>query len=214
MNNTSRISTQKIIFLVVFISSALITSLFIFHLRHASSQPLLSPNDGLIFSAPRDLHSFELITSNGGSFKQQDLLAHWTLVFFGFSHCSSICPSNLELLKRVYTELHPRYSNLQVLFISLDPQRDSKSKLAAYTHSFHPDFIGASGNSKVLHQLQSQLGIFSMMDPAAPQNNYQLQHTASILLINPQGKWVGIFYANKRPSQLSKAIEVGLHTHV
>lgn len=206
MQKIPTIPTHQIIIFVVFICAALITSLFLFHLREKPVPQInLGQDVGMIFPVPRDIKSFELTTTNNQKFTQQNLYQHWTLLFFGFTHCLSVCPTTLDVLNRAYRELHKTYPNLQVVLVSLDPDRDAKEILAKYTHSFNSDFIGVSGKIQELRKLQSQLGIFSAREYSSSGNNYQINHTSSILLINPQGQWAGLFKFGLTPKQLSLA---------
>jgi protein SCO1/2 len=207
MQNTQTISTNKIIVFIVFICAALMTSLFVYHLRHKPApQQALSPEIGIMFSNPRDIKSFELIRADNQKFTQKDFYNHWTLLFFGFTHCSSVCPATLDVMKRVYEKLHAKYPDLQVILVSVDPDRDTPEALAKYTHSYNSDFIGVTGKIQELRKLQSQLGIFSARDNSTG-NDYQVQHTSSIMLINPQGKWAGLFKFGLNPEQLAKGFE-------
>jgi protein SCO1/2 len=209
MDRQPTISNSTIFALVAFICAAIMTSLFVFHMRE-NTPPSLKDEEGMLFSAPRDIKPFELVSATGEFFTQQNLRGHWTLLFFGFTHCASICPTTLDLLKRAYVKLHPTIPNLQVVFVSLDPERDNLPSLRSYTSAFHPDFIGVSGKTQELHKLQSQLGIYSERDNAT--QNYQILHTPNILLINPQGQWSGI-YRNELPlNQFIQALQKGIHT--
>ena len=197
MNSNQTIAPHKIILVVVFIAAAIMSSIFVFRMSHSQNQALSADEYSTIFTAPRDLKDFELVKSTGSPFKQTDLLNHWTLLFFGFTHCPNVCPTTMTMLSNAYPDLHKAYPNVQVVLISLDPERDSVDVLANYTKRFHADFIGASGKIQELRKLQSQLGIFSSKE------NGELQHTSSILLINPQGKWAGIFKSDMTPTQFT-----------
>lgn len=186
-------STHKIIFFSSLVCTAIISALFVFYLSHRPHQVLLSTNDAVVFSVPRELKSFELNATNQQKFTEKNFYNHWTLLFFGFTHCAKVCPTNLDLMNRVYQNLINDYPNLQVVLISLDPDRDNLQTLTHYVQSFNPNFIGATGSIQSLHKLQSQLGIFSARDDSQSTTDYQIQHTSSILLINPQGRWAGLF---------------------
>ena len=99
-------------------------------------------------------------------------------------------------------KLHAAQQNLQVVFISLDPQRDTPDLARKYAHSFNPAFISATGNLDALRKLQSQLGIFSAYD-----GTDQIQHTPSILLIDPAGKWVGMFNPAIKPDDFIALVQ-------
>jgi protein SCO1/2 len=211
MANTSTVPTSKIVMLLIFLCAAIMTSLFIFRLSHTPApNNKLAANDGVIFPAPRDIKAFDLVSSDKQKFTQQNFYGHWTLLFFGFTHCSSICPATLDMLNRAYPALHAAYPNLQVVLVSLDPDRDSVEALNKYTHAYNPAFIGVSGKIQNVRRLQSQLGIYSALDNTSTDKNYQLQHTPSILLINPQGKWSGLFAQGLKPEQFIQAFKASV----
>lgn len=208
MQNTTTVSNNKIIVFVVFVFASIMTSLFIYRLSHPAIPKTLSDDAGTLFPAPRDLNEFSLQSTNNREFTQKDFVNHWTLLFFGFTHCASICPTTLDMLQRAYVQLKPQYQNLQVVLISLDPERDNLPALAKYTQGFNKDFIGTTGNIQSLRKLQSQFGVFAARDDSsANNNNYQLQHSASIMLVNPQGKWAGLFRYGLNPTQFSEAFQ-------
>lgn len=204
MATQQQISNNKIICFVVFICAAIMASLFVVRSRHGDTQPIIPEEQGLIFTAARDIKDFNLVRTDGTSFNKKELYGHWTLLFFGFSHCSSICPTTLDLLKRTYAILHPQFANLQVVFISLDPTRDNPATLNAYLQKFDSTFIGVSGKINEIRKLQSQLGIFAELS-TPQQKDYQFTHSAAILLINPHAQWAGLFKSTLQPKQLAKA---------
>jgi protein SCO1/2 len=212
MTNPSIISTNKLIALIVFICAALMTSLFVYHSTQKTPKPILSPDIGLIFSVPRDIKPFKLTTAKNEPFTERNLYHHWTLLFFGFTHCADFCPTTLTLMTRIYPKLHQNHPNLQFIFLSIDPERDTPDVLKQYTQSYHPDFMAVTGKIHELHKLQSQLGIVASRVPGTQSTHYQMQHTTSILLINPQGKWAGLFPYGLKPNELINGIETSIHS--
>lgn len=211
MTNTQTIATHKIIFFVVFVCAALMASLFIYHSTHKnkSTQPL-APEIGMIFPVPKDIKSFELVTMHGQKFTEKDFYQHWTLLFFGFTHCSSVCPNTLGIMDKVYAQLHDQYPDLRVVLVSVDPERDTPASLEKYIQTYNPEFTGVTGKIQDIRKLQSQLGIYSARDSATSSADYQIQHTSSIMLINPQGKWVGLFKYGLKPDELAKGLVTGI----
>lgn len=208
------ISNYKIFAFVGFIATALITSLFVYRTSHQEPMGLVNDENSLIMPVGRDLKSIELVTTDSKDFTERNLLNHWTLMFFGFTHCNSVCPVTLEMMSQAYPALQATIPNLQVVFVSLDPERDTKETLKKYTQSFNKDFIGVSGKIENVRKLQSQLGIYSALDTTTQANGaYQLQHTSSIMLINPKGKWIGMFKfglsAKDFQSSVTKAVAMG-----
>jgi protein SCO1 len=199
MDNATKVSNNKIFSLLAFVCVAIMTSVFVFHLSHKNDQPQAASDNSLIFPAGRDIKEFSLVSASEQPFTQQDFRQHWTLLFFGFTHCPNVCPTTLSMLSKAYEQLHTTYPDLRVVLVSLDPERDSTTTLAKYTAQFNPDIIGVSGKIQELHKLQSQLGIYSERSEG-DKGNYNLQHTSSILLINPQGKWVGVYKYGMSPS--------------
>jgi protein SCO1/2 len=213
MTKSSPLSNNNIIFLLLIVIGALFTFQFIYHWQTKKTPPSIPPDVGLVFTVPRDIKPFELVSTDFKKFTQQNLYQHWTLLFFGFTHCSSICPTTLDMINRAYPELQKAYPNLQVVLISLDPERDSLDALSKYTRSFNPAFIGVSGKIQELRKLQSQFGIFSsrenvMQAKPGSETNYQIEHSSSILLIGPQGKWTGLFKYGTSPKQFSDAFMI------
>jgi len=207
MTNTQTVATHKIVFFVVFICASLMASLFIYHSSQKPARASLSPDVGLMFPVPRDIKSFELVTGNNQKFTEKDFYNHWTLLFFGFTHCANICPTTLGVMDRVYTQLHDKYPDLRVVLVSVDPERDTPETLAKYTQGFNPAFTGVTGKIQDIRKLQSQLGIYSAREELTSADNYQIQHTSSIMLINPQGKWAGLFQYGLNPDMLAKGVE-------
>lgn len=205
--NKPTISNSKIIILVAFVSAAIITSLFIYRSTHKQIIPNIADGAVTLFPAARDIKPFELV-SHEQAFTQNALKKHWTLLVFGFTHCDNVCPASLNMLAHAYPSLHERIPNLQVVFISLDPEHDDQQTLAKYMQSFHADFIGVSGQLKTLRKLQAQLGVYSELN----KSTHLIQHTPSILLINPQGKWTGLFHFGMTPDRFTAAVTDSIQT--
>lgn len=200
------LSPQKIIFFTFFACAALITSVFVFHMREQVTPIFIDPQEGVLFKEPRTLKPFELVTADTRKFTQQDLMQHWTMLFFGFTHCSSICPTTLANFNNLYREIAKQLSNLQIVFVSLDPERDTPTAVNRYAQSFNPAFIGLTGKIHEVRKLQSQFNIYVSRDKDSNRENYQLIHTPSVLLINPHGQWIGNLNVQSEPKKLAQAL--------
>jgi protein SCO1/2 len=149
--------------------------------------------------------AFRLDTANG-SFGYADLKKHWTFMFFGYTHCPDVCPLALGRLAVVMGDLEKaqRAKDLQVVFVSVDPQRDTPEKLSTYAHYFNPRFIGATSDIAAIKKLTGQLGIYFKREPDPyDSENYLVQHSASILVVAPNGRLV----ARLEPPNYPKLIE-------
>ena len=145
----------------------------------------------------RSLPEFTLIDHTGKTFGKERFIGHWTFLFFGYTHCPDVCPTTLTALNRMMKSINEqqRIGNLQVLFVSVDPQRDSTSRLAQYVSYFNPDFIGATGDSHLLQNLAGTLGIAYAKLPSSSGDptDYLMDHGASVLLIGPYGTLRAVF---------------------
>lgn len=151
-----------------------------------------------IFSQPRHFPQFTLTDDKQQIFNNAQLNDHWTLMFFGFSNCGSICPTTLAELAKVFRQLPDsvKAKHPQVVFVSVDPARDTPAQMQAYLNSFNPEFIGVTGEASSLAKLRRQLGILAMeREPgvSSVRNSDTIDHSGTILLINPKGEYVGVF---------------------
>lgn len=208
--NTITSSTQRILLTILVVCALLITVLFVFHTQHKKTADF-SSNNSTLFPVGRPLQSFELWGADNTKFTQYNLRDHWSLIFFGFTHCATVCPTTLDMLSNAYPKLHERYPNLQVILVSLDPKRDSPLILKTYTKRFNPDFLGLTGKTDQLRKLQAQLHIFSSQEEPSVTGSYQIQHTSSIALINPKGEWVGLFSYGMSPEQFINEFEKNMN---
>jgi protein SCO1 len=109
-------------------------------------------------------------------------------VFFGFTHCPDVCPTTLADLRTVMTQLGPDAERLQVLFVSVDPKRDSPEVLSKYVPSFHPSFLGLTGSPDAVTKVASDFKIFVREQPGKTPETYTVDHTAGMLVFDPAGR--------------------------
>lgn len=158
-------------------------------------------------SAPRALPPFELTDHNGKNLDNARLKGHWTLFFFGYTHCPDICPTTMAMLKETmanYTAQGGNTTDWQVIFVSVDPERDTPEQLASYVTYFNKDFLGATGKPEQIAVLTRSLGILYMKveNPDNPEN-YLVDHSASIIAVDPQGREAAVLSAPHQPVNLA-----------
>ncbi|MFT6985744.1 MAG: protein SCO1/2 [Psychromonas sp.] len=143
------------------------------------------------------LPPFSFVMSANGKFDNQDLLNKWTLFFIGYTYCPDICPTTLADLDRVYAKLtRPPYNNIQIVFVSVDPNRDKAAHLAEYVNYFNPHFKGVTSTHKQLFPFAQNLGlVYSIVDQGVDNQYYLIDHSASLVLINPLGEHHATFKA-------------------
>lgn len=151
---------------------------------------------GTAFDIPKEIRPFALQNAaNGQPFTNESLKGHWTMLFFGFTNCASLCPTTLTTLNQFYTSLETDHVNQlpQVVFISIDPERDTLTKIKAYVTSFNKNFNGATAEEAQIDKMTQELNI--LFSKANPNNdeNYQIDHSGTVLVINPQGHLSALF---------------------
>ncbi len=158
-----------------------------------------------LFDKPRMIDDFALSNHHAEPFSLEDLQGHWTMIFFGFTYCPDICPTTMALLNTFYNEQQsgPFGKDLQIIMVSVDPARDTPDKLEPYVTYFNPEFTGVTGDFIVTHKLATQLAIPFAKVPGGGED-YLIEHSANIALINPQGHYVGFFKAPLDVEQLNK----------
>jgi protein SCO1 len=164
----------------------------------APAQPL-SLEGGTWLPEPRSLPAFELIDMQGESFTRASLEGRWSFLFFGYTYCPDICPLTMALLGSAITEirrLEPDAADPRVVFVSVDPDRDTPEALEQYVGYFNPEFMGVTGPMEALTPFTRALGILHRKaeDPRDP-DNYLVDHSGSILLINPRGELQAVLSA-------------------
>ncbi|MBK7613828.1 MAG: SCO family protein [Vitreoscilla sp.] len=127
-----------------------------------------------------------------GVVNRGSLMGRWSMVFFGYTQCPDVCPTALTLMAEMARRLSPA-ERPQVLFISIDPQRDTPELLAAYIPSFDASFVGAAGTDESLAALVKHLGVMYQRNPESKPGIYTVDHTAAMFLIDPQARLKALF---------------------
>lgn len=152
---------------------------------------------------PRPLRPFELTDHRANPFRLENFKGHWSFVFLGYTHCPDVCPTAMLDLKRTVKAIAanaPGTKLPQVVFVSIDPGRDTPEQLSRFVPYFNPDFIGVTGSQDQIDNLSAQLSAVAMRvdDPEHP-DNYLMDHSAAILLINPEARLQAIFTPPHEP---------------
>jgi protein SCO1/2 len=159
------------------------------------SKEELQINGAIVLDKPRIFSDFELEDHRGELFNNERFQGVWSIVFFGFTHCPDICPTTLAMLDDTYSKLKDsEKERLQVVMISLDPERDTVEKLAEYVPYFNPEFTGVTGNKHLIRRLTAELNVAYNQVPLSD-DDYTVDHSTQLILINPMGHYHGFFKA-------------------
>jgi protein SCO1/2 len=194
---------QKII-IAVAIVFAIVAGAYV-SLVVAPSLSSKEPEFVRLYPQPRELAEVALTDQNGKDFTKQQLEGKWTLAFVGYTYCPDVCPTTLAELKSIYPDLKAIKTDnpLQILFLSVDPNRDKTERLKEYIDFFNPEFIAASAKHKILFPLVRSMGmLYSLSDPA-DDPDYLVSHSASVVVINPQAQVIGRFQPTAEPGQVA-----------
>ena len=151
------------------------------------------PEHAVYYQQPRVIESFNFTDHQGNAFTNSELKGKWSMVFFGYTSCPDVCPTTLQELNFVYSELKATAPNTQVLLVSVDPNRDSQSVLAEYIDYFHQEFIALRAGHEQLFPFSRNVGLMYAMTDSTAGEHYLVDHSASIVLINPKGQVSAIF---------------------
>jgi protein SCO1/2 len=153
-----------------------------------STAPQLA--SGTWLESPRAVADFRLTDTLGHPFTSHELQGKPSLVFFGFTHCPDVCPTTLAKLAQV--KKIAAVAGLQVLFVTVDPERDNPTAVGAYAHAFDPDFIGLTGDPKEIQNVTKAFGVAALRVDL-PGGDYTMDHSAAVFLVNSKAQIVGIF---------------------
>ncbi|SIQ80958.1 SCO family protein [Solilutibacter tolerans] len=160
------------------------------------------------FETPRALPPFRLTRHDGQPLDNAALKGHWTMVFIGFTHCPDVCPTTLAQLKVAqdqWTSI-PEAKRPRVMFVAVDPERDTPEITGTYAHAFHPDTIAATGTQKQLEDFARGLSLVFMKnppdDPSKPER-YNVDHSAALAVIDPEGRMSGVIQPPLEPNKIA-----------
>ena len=134
---------------------------------------------------------FSLIDQNGGTFTEASLQGRPTLLFFGYTFCPDVCPTTLLEATTWMKELGPDGDRLRIVFVSVDPERDTPDKLDQYLASFDDRFVGLSGSREETDRIVKAYRVFARRVEGAG-GDYTMDHTAAVYLLDAQARFVGV----------------------
>jgi len=160
-------------------------------------------------TAQSTVGGFSLVDQDGVRRTSQEFRGQWLLVYFGFTHCPDVCPDELEKLAKVVENIdeNPEVPNIQPVFITVDPERDTRQVIKKYIAEFSPKFIGLTGTRPEIDAACKNYRIYSSVGPKDEDNDYIVDHTIIIFLLNPDGEFVEYFGRSMNASQVTERIQ-------
>ncbi len=153
--------------------------------------------------------NFTLKDHNGDNFTSENLKGQLSLIYFGFTFCPDICPASLEKLSRVLSALEKYQIKVLPIFISVDPNRDNINILKNYLMYFSPKFIGLTGTEdEIKHVADLYKVYYNKVSSPNEVNDYMIDHTSFVYLLNKQGKCIKYFYSSSSADEIIEYIRI------
>ncbi|GAB4268256.1 MAG: SCO family protein [Candidatus Promineifilaceae bacterium] len=156
---------------------------------------------GTEMSEPFPAPDFTLAYADGRDISISDFQDKIVLLYFGYTFCPDVCPSTLLDLKRALNELGDKADDVQVIMVSVDPERDTPEIVAEYATHFHPTFIGLSGTEDEIAQAAGLYGIYYEAHEGTAESGYLVDHTASVILIDKAGNFRATYSFGTTPEE-------------
>ncbi|CAG2111277.1 unnamed protein product [Medioppia subpectinata] len=155
---------------------------------------------------------FDLIDQNGKPFSSKDLLGKWLLLYFGFTHCPDICPDEIEKMVKAI-EIVSKLQDTQEIkpvFITVDPDRDSAEAVKGYLKEFSEDIIGLTGTKEQIEAATRAYRVYYSAGPRDHENDYIVDHTIIMYLINPKGEFIDYYGQTKTAEDIASGVSMNM----
>jgi protein SCO1/2 len=150
---------------------------------------------------------FDLVDHHGNNVSQDSYPGKYQLIFFGYTYCPDVCPTELLVLGQTLDLLGPDAARVQALFMTVDPARDTVDVLAEYIPNFHPDLIGLTGTPEQVAKAAKAFRVFYRISPKATEGEeYLVDHTSLIYLMEPAGEFASHFVYGQGAEVMARTI--------
>lgn len=147
---------------------------------------------------------FTLTGNNGEPVTWSQFAGQYRLVYFGFTYCPDICPTDIQRISQGLTEFEKAHPDLagkvRPIFITVDPERDTVRVMNEFVSNFHPRLIGLTGTPREIEKAKKAFGVSATQDPAGADGNYNISHTTFTYLFANDGQPLGIIPTDKGAS--------------
>jgi protein SCO1/2 len=166
---------------------------------------LLPPRfHGTVIQSPDPAPNFKLVGQDGQPVSLQDFKGKVVVLYFGYTYCPDVCPATLSVLAGALRTLGKKADDIQVIMVTVDPERDTPEKLASYVQNFYPTFMGLSGTPEQIAEAATLYGIYFAKNAGDSPENYTMDHTASLMVIDQTGRLKLVLPFGMKPSDVAE----------
>lgn len=150
---------------------------------------------------------FTLTDHTGRKRALKDFRGRFTLLYFGFTNCPDVCPTDLYSMSKAIEELGPDGEKVNLVFVTLDPERDTPEKLAQYISLFHPRLVALTGTPGEIRNAANLYKVyFQKTKLGEGANDYTVDHSAFVYLLDPEGRYLGFYPPNTSPDRIAQIV--------
>ena len=145
----------------------------------------------------KPLPTFTLTDHNQQPFTNNSIQAKWHLLFFGYTNCPDICPDTMQVMANMLAQIEDPdlQDKLQLVFVSVDPERDDLERMKTYVTYFHQDILSAGADIAEITRLTDALGIHHRINRVGDEKDYLVEHSGALVLLTPDARFSGVFMA-------------------
>lgn len=146
---------------------------------------------------------FALTDHTGKAVTDADYRGKFLLVYFGYTSCPDVCPTELSAMAGALDALGPKADRIQPLLVTIDPERDTVDHLAQYVPLFHPRLVGLTGTPEQIRAAARAYRVYYARAPGGAADSYMMDHSSFVYLMGPDGKFVSVFPAGTTPEKMA-----------
>lgn len=154
--------------------------------------------------------AFTLENTKGQEVRDTDFHGKLMLVYFGFTYCPDVCPAGLQTMSQVLKQLGGERDEVQPLFITLDPERDTKTQMASYMKHFDAGIIGLTGTKEQVDAVIAAYRVYANKVPGKNASDYMMDHSAFMYLMDREGNYITHFSPDSTVAAIVEAVEKNL----
>lgn len=167
-----------------------------------------SPLNASVIEPPLEIPDFTMESTTGTTYVHQEHNVKFRLMYFGYLACPDFCPTTMAKLKQVYEALNAPKDNIEIIFVSVDPERDTIERLTTYVNAFHPDFVGLRAEPAAMPAILQPFGVTAIKNTVDSALGYVMDHTTAVYLVDENGNVMGRYAYNASREDIIHDLEL------